>query len=428
MPCERPPVRISRERYEERRAERLRDEAKPRGRVEYVRESADPADFLPDGSCLAAWAREHLTCCRKGARRVLALVSLDRVEEAVTELRNARTRHGSHCQQLRDEALDRHDERWALDFDTWRLLTGHWHFSRDEQPHVDAANLVWNHRSCSTELLQDRLDVLATLCPWPIRWPNGLAAFASPIDWIDHVRALPQHPWKTQQVSGKATCDEGGKGTTLSSSLEDDNKGFSRSTPTISSRFRFKGVRRSVRTIEPWPHLFAPSDSFETVWKEVQWLAYDRAGAFRASNPTLDLTIDELIQVAMITVWEACSTFDGSCKFSTYVRQAITFAMIDHVRERKRGRSINSLDGEVSGGVDTDLADRVVESVHLQQLLQEIPDLRFVVSKVIGIRDRELDETNVAVRRHRALKAVDALEMQVLPLDRDRSRRPQERL
>jgi DNA-directed RNA polymerase specialized sigma24 family protein len=149
------------------------------------------------------------------------------------------------------------------------------------------------------------------------------------------------------------------------------------------------------------------------VWKEVQWLAYGRAGSFRASNPDLDLTIDELIQVAMITVWEASSTFDGSCKFSTYVRQAITFAMIDYVNERKRGGDITSLDCEVSCGVETDLADRVVEAVHLQQLLREIPDLRFVVSKVFGFRDHELDENNVAVRRHRALKAVDALETQV---------------
>lgn len=415
MPYERPPVRIGRERYEERRAERLREEAKPLGRREYVREPPDPDDFLTDGSHLAAWAREHLTCCRKAARRVLALVSLDRVDEAASEALSAQPPPGSECRSLRNEALARHRERRGLDLETWLHVTRPpRHFpDRDEQPHVVAADFVWFNRSCSAELLLDRLGVIATESEWPIVWPNDLDVFGSLTDWIEHVRALPQHPRETKQVSGEAAGDEGGKGTTLSSSLEDDNKGFSRSASTISSRFRFGGVRPSVRTIEPWPHLFAPSDSFETVWREVQWLAYNRASAFRVRNRHLNLTIDELIHVAMITVWEASKTFNGSCKFSTYARQAITFAMIDYVNERERDPSITSFDGEVGGGVDTDLADRVVEAVHLQHLLREIPDLRFVVSQDWGFRDHELGESNVAVRRHRALKSVNALEMQV---------------
>ena len=74
---------VTLEAFMRRRSARLAEPDRSRGRREFARDEGQPSErFRPDGSVLSVWARDHLVCCRKLARRILALVELDRADEA----------------------------------------------------------------------------------------------------------------------------------------------------------------------------------------------------------------------------------------------------------------------------------------------------------------------------------------------------------
>jgi hypothetical protein len=188
----------------------------------------------------------------------------------------------------------------------------------------------------------------------------------------------------------------------VTSPFGDDSKWFSSDQANVS-RFRhnFVGPR-----VEPWSRRYAPSDSADEVWESVKYMVFKQASQFVTTHG-LHGHLDDLVQEACITVLEARATFNGSYKFSTYVHKAVYHAMVDY-RDKLESdaQRFGSLDGHnESGAFAEDPADFVPDRLQLRRLLREIPDLRFIVTKLVGYKDDELPDSNVRVRRLRARKA-----------------------
>ena len=82
------------------------------GRINYS-QPADTEGFLKAGLPLLDWALRHMTCCRKAARRIYALVVLDRVDEAIWE---AHHRIAGHGRKFRPTNIEPHpccQDLWA---------------------------------------------------------------------------------------------------------------------------------------------------------------------------------------------------------------------------------------------------------------------------------------------------------------------------
>jgi hypothetical protein len=73
---------------------------------------------------------------------------------------------------------------------------------------------------------------------------------------------------------------------------------------------------------------------FEAVWSSVKAMAQKLAGRWIARDPRLtESARDELVQAALVAVWEATFTWQGiEARFSTYAYRAICNAMYDAAR------------------------------------------------------------------------------------------------
>lgn len=406
---------VTRERYEQRRRDRESEMARPRGRLEFPLIAPGADEFVPDGSMLLAWAREHEVCCRKLARRILALIGSGHASKAVHLARGfARVRltrwdrpRPRRCQLSLEPVIAQFEHREWIDWEFWSRR------SRPEKPYrIDAAPFVWERRDWEVSEVLALLELIEALPNSRIHWPDSAASHSSLLAWVADVQDASEAPPRLDQRDGfwnrAANPAKEEKFEPVTSSLEDDNKWFSVDRGNVSRFGELLPYRRDLvpREVEPWSRSYAPSDSHEAVWESVKYMAYKQAKAFCVEHE-LHGHLGDLVQIACITVIEARATYDGRAKFSTYVHKAIYNAMVDY-----RG-DLLALESRYDYTDDVFLGDDLVqgaeefipERLDIRRLLREIPDLKFVLTKLCGFADDELGEKNVRVRRHRATKA-----------------------
>jgi hypothetical protein len=409
-----PPAPLSRERWEERRSIHLAANAEPRGRRDYSRTvHVEPRPYEADDEGLAAWASDHSVCCRKVARRVRALVQLKRKEEARAEAGYLfqHGRRGDTCALALREVVAEFDRNLSFTqsvfvwcrpvragvIRTPSALECIWEWS-DREPEEIALALRTLDASPSCELrLPDGVSLDADLSIWIAETLQSLRRVEPGgfREWLDN-HGEPERCWR-------------------GSSPDRDQEGVRRFIPFGIDTKWFSGARRFISRVEKsdyvesWPRLYYPSDSFEQVWEGVRYMAVRRATKLIASDERLSPSdMPALVQAARIAVFESRRTFNGSCKFSTYVWQAMYFAMRDEADEMNSGEHLVPFEDHHRDLWSSDPADVVPDLLAARELLHEIPDLRFVVTKLAGYRDEELGESNVAVRRHRARQTLAA--------------------
>jgi hypothetical protein len=186
---------------------------------------------------------------------------------------------------------------------------------------------------------------------------------------------------------------------------------FTSSRADDSSLFSVDGL--NVSAVEE-KFVLAPSRlrgrPFEDVWSSVRALAHKLAN--ERINCDGHLTVDDrhvLVQAGRIAVWEATRTWRGiESRFSTYAHRAISNAMKDASNELRPSGVV--LDDESPRAPADDFADALCGWLDVLGCLESVCDGRLVLARALGVRDHELEGSNLRVRRHRAkLKIAELL-------------------
>jgi hypothetical protein len=409
-----PPEPLSRERWEELRSKHLAADAKPRGRCDYARTvHVEARPYEADDAGLAVWASDHSVCCRKVARRVRALVQLKRTEEARAEAGYLfqHDRRRDACAVALSEVVAEFDGNlsfagsiyaWCMPVRAGCIRT------------PSALQCIWEWSRREPEEIEQALRTLDASPLCVLRLPDGVSLKTGLSTWIAEMlqsvrHVVPGELGEWLHNNGEPERNWQGSSSTQDREAVGRHIPFGIDTKWFSGQHRFVSRVEKSDYVESWPRLYYPSDSFEQVWESVRYMAIRRATKLIASDERLDsLDMHALVQAARIAVFEARGTFNGSCKFSTYAWQAMYFAMRDETDEMNSGEHLVPFEDHHRDLWLADPADVVPDLLAARELLHKIPDLKFVVTKLVGYEDSELVESNVRVRRFRALRSVTA--------------------
>jgi RNA polymerase sigma factor (sigma-70 family) len=404
MPCEQPtplvkaPARVERfaalrlqyrltavERYKAAQQKNERRRCAPRGRREYARASTTQTTrdaFVPDGSPLIVWARSHLHCDRKAARRVLALAELGRVDDAASEARLYEShltrgrRHDDTCRRSVSHALKRYNKGWREDFESW------WD-ARPKSPRairvIDVSTYVSHVQpSRSLRRVAEHFQTLAQKRHLTLVWPDY-------VDLSLPVRERVEHVWR--RLEAPQLC---------------------RGQMILRESLRNNDVL-DAGTLHK---VTSDSGLFEAAWLSIEKMVFHLIEGTMCRNTWLHGRKDELVQEARIAAYRAICRYKGQAKFSTFAYIIIENALTDFVRRELRWQRVllSSTDSgqEQPEGRDTqDPASLIDGWSDLIDMLRAVPDHELLLLHAAGYKDAELEPArgrHIKTRRNRAKK------------------------
>jgi len=379
------------------------------GRRDYSRQTARGAttsdEFAADGSALAEWASRHLVCCRKVARRVLALAELNRADHAVDEAHYLRTgwqnkKHASPSSACIDDlnhALARYREQWQEDFDPWWMSRPSVQARIAERKEREVAETertscrsakeaVVNYASVRhmvDELIDqgsgtDEIIEQVLARSWRRGAWDSLFGHSCRLVSLDEYRRVIVAYAERVGVSGGVGQDIEGVG--VERSFERDSLLLRRPKPFVTS-------------------------TFESDWGETERMAASRCWKWIEASPYLTNAADfePMMQEARVAVWEARKTFGpyGSARFSTYASAAIKNHLFDYVlREHGQVRPGELMEKDVvdSSADPALLFDGGYDD--LMKILRRTPHAELLILHAAGVDDEELGNPS-AVRQRR---------------------------
>jgi DNA-directed RNA polymerase specialized sigma24 family protein len=359
------------------------------GRIDYS-QPADTEGFLKAGVPLLDWAVRHMTCCRKAARRIYALVVLDRIDKATQEAhyriagynsihipRTAQRRPHPCCDELR-HALAVMQAHMSSTFPAWdERDTPKRPWILDVQDHLLYVRKRPNRNWSKEQKHLSRLD-----SKWWITF-----------DWPTYVDpALPTEEkltqaWEYLQVRNRAFGRLRFEYTFPSSSLLDDRHG--------------QEVTDQANVL------------YERLWPSIEPLA---AALVEKAVGVHDFFSsghrDDLLQEARLAVYRAIEKYEGLAAFSTFAYSVIWNALVDYMKHESRwdGHVADRPVNEDPPSTTWDPPTLIDGWCDLMTLLRHTPGSDLLLMHAAGYSDRELlprHGSHTKMKRFRARKALE---------------------